>query len=137
MTNGLTVLYDEQCALCRRSAEWLLDQPCLVPVLLMPAGSSAARELYGSLPWFGDQLVVVADSGEVWAGSAAFLVCLWALARYRELAFCLAAPSLAPLAERFFRWVSAKRGKWSALFDHSPCGGPACSVGACTLAPYR
>jgi predicted DCC family thiol-disulfide oxidoreductase YuxK len=133
----LTVLYDEQCAMCRRSADWLLEQPCFVPMVLLPAGSQRARELYGSLPWFGDQLIVVSDSGEVWAGTAAFLVCLWATAEYRELSLWLSTPGLAPLAERFFRWVSAKRGKLSALFDHSPCGGPACHRGACTLSPYR
>jgi predicted DCC family thiol-disulfide oxidoreductase YuxK len=115
-SRSLTILYDESCALCRRCRDWLLTQPCLVPVQLVAAGSPAARSRYGSLaPWLGKELVVVDDRGNAWVGPAAFVTCLWATARYRAISYFLARPSLAPLAERFFVFVSKRRdrfGRW-------------------------
>ena len=115
-TRSLTILFDESCALCRRCRDWLLTQPCLVPVQLLPAGSQEARSRYGDLaPWLGKELVVVDDGGRAWIGPAAFVTCLWATARYRSVSYLLARPTLAPLAERFFLFVSKRRdrfGRW-------------------------
>jgi hypothetical protein len=80
------------------------------------------------IPWLGDQLVVVADDGRVWAGSAAFLMCLWALCEWREWSYRLSGPSFAPLAQRFFQMISAERQRIAALFDHRPCAADACSL---------
>jgi predicted DCC family thiol-disulfide oxidoreductase YuxK len=109
----LTILYDEQCALCRRARDWLLTQPCLVSVELLAAGSDEARERYGSVPWLGSELVVVDERGNAWVGPSAFLACMWATARYRAWAFRLSRPSLAHHAEDFFRWISKRRDRWS------------------------
>jgi hypothetical protein len=89
------------------------------------------------LPWLGDQLVVVADDGRVWAGTSAFLLCLWALRDWREWSFRLSGPAFAPLAESFFRFISAERRRLARVFDHSPCGGQACSLAAGPRGPYR
>lgn len=110
----LTVLYDEGCAVCLRCRDWLLTQPCLVPVELLPAGFDVVKERYGALPWLGYELVVVDEKDRVWIGPSAFLMCLWATARYRSWSYRLAGPTLAPLAERFFRMVSKRRDRWSA-----------------------
>ena len=109
----LTVLYDERCGFCRRCRDWLLTQPCLVEVELLPAGSDEARRRYGELPWFGKELVLLDDEGRVWLGPAAFLTCLWATARYRSWSYRLAEPYLAGLTERFFMFVSGRRDRWS------------------------
>jgi hypothetical protein len=47
-------------------------------------------------------------------GPAAFLTCLWATVRFRPWAYRLATPHLAPLAERFFMFVTKRRDRWSA-----------------------
>src|SRR5438876_6017750 len=95
----LTVIYDESCALCRRCRDWLLTQPCMVSVELVPSGDPATRARFPELtPWLGRDLVVVDDRGHAWVGPAAFLTCLWATARYRPWAYRLAGPRLAPLA---------------------------------------
>ena len=125
----LTILYDERCAVCRRCRDWLLTQPCLVEVELLPAGSFEAKERYGALPWLGAELIAVDESGAAWVGPAAFLACLWATKRYRAWSYRLAGPTLAPLAERFFWWVSKKRDRWSAWMspddpDCSWCDDP-------------
>jgi predicted DCC family thiol-disulfide oxidoreductase YuxK len=116
-TRRLTVLYDERCAFCLRCRDWLLGQPCLVEVELLPAGSAVAKQRYGSFPILGDELVVFDDQGRGWVGAAAFLTCLWATARYRPWAYRFARPHLAPHAERFFRFVSKRRDRWNRWLD--------------------
>ncbi len=120
-SQSLTILYDESCALCRRCRDWLLTQPCLVPVQLLPAGSPAARYRYASLgPWLGKELVVVDERGNAWVGPAAFVVCLWATAKYRSASYVLARPSLAPLAEKFFVFVSKRRDRFGRWVNEEP-----------------
>lgn len=117
-TQSLTILYDERCALCRRCRDWLLTQPCLLPVQLLPAGSPAARHRYGALgSWLGQELVAVDDKGNAWVGPAAFVTCLWATARYRAASYQLARPALAPLAKRFFVFVSKRRDRFGRWVD--------------------
>jgi predicted DCC family thiol-disulfide oxidoreductase YuxK len=112
-TTKLTILYDERCALCRRSRDWLLTQPCLLEVELLPSGSVEAEARYQGMSWLGKELVAVDQAGRAWVGPAAFLTCLWATVRYRGWAYRLSAPALAPLAERFFMMVSKRRDRWS------------------------
>jgi predicted DCC family thiol-disulfide oxidoreductase YuxK len=110
----LTVLYDERCAFCLRCRDWLAAQPCLVPVELLASGSDEARSRYDEIPWLGSELVVVDDEGQVWVGPAAFLICLWATARYRAAAYFFAQPRWSGQAERFFMHVSKRRDKWAS-----------------------
>jgi predicted DCC family thiol-disulfide oxidoreductase YuxK len=131
----LSVLYDPTCELCLRCRDWIERQPAYVELELLPFSSDEARSRFGEIPWLGGQLVVVADDGRVWAGSSAFVVCLWALRQWREWALRLATPELSPLAERFFRLVSTRRKKLGALFSHSPCASDSCP--AATRGPYR
>ncbi|MDQ3981399.1 MAG: DUF393 domain-containing protein [Actinomycetota bacterium] len=115
---SLTVLYDESCALCRRCRDWLLTQPCLVPVQLVPAGSPLVRSHYPAVePWLGKELVAVDEAGRAWIGPAAFVTCLWATARYRAISYSLARPGLAPFAERFFMLVSKRRDRFARWVD--------------------
>ncbi|MCA9592328.1 MAG: DUF393 domain-containing protein [Myxococcales bacterium] len=132
-----TVLYDEGCELCQRCRAFLEVEPAYVELTLLAAGSDEARLRFGTLPWLGQELVVVAEDGRVWAGAAAFLVCLWALRDYREWSYRLSGPALAPLAERFFRVLSAERRRIGALFDHRPCAADHCGVAPPSLGPYR
>ena len=113
-TTKLTILYDERCAFCLRCRDWLADQPCLVQVELMPAGSPAARERYGTMPWLGNELIVVDEDGRAWVGSAAFLVCLWATVRYRPWSYLLTRPGFSKYTARFLMHVSKDRGRWGA-----------------------
>lgn len=115
---ALTILYDESCKLCRRARDWLLTQPCRVPVELLPAGAPRVRDRYAWLaPWMGRELVVVDERGRAWVGPAAFLVCFWATARYRSVSYNLARPGRAPIAERLFRFVSKKRSRFGTIHD--------------------
>ena len=63
----LTVYYDARCGLCCAVRDWLSRQPALVPLDCEPKSDGQ------------NDLVVRADTGEVWAGDSAWLMILWAL----------------------------------------------------------
>jgi predicted DCC family thiol-disulfide oxidoreductase YuxK len=129
----LTILYDASCALCARCRAFMEREPAYVALEFVPSHSRDALTRFGA-DGRSEQLVVVSDDGRVWVGAAAFIVCFWSLVRFRELSYVLAGP-LSPLAERFFRVLSAERGKIAALFDHRPCADEGCPVHPST--PYR
>jgi predicted DCC family thiol-disulfide oxidoreductase YuxK len=131
----LTVLYDPECALCRRARAWMLGQAAYVRLEFLPATSPEARTRYGELPWLGDELVVVSNRGQVWVGPAAFITCLWALVAFRPWSLRLAGP-FAGFAERFFLAVSKNRDRLSDFVDHE-CSGGACHIGNKRLRAHR
>lgn len=118
---ALTVAYDADCELCRRCRDWLARQPTFLPVRLVPADDPALPRLPRG------ELVVLADTGEAWAGPQAFLMCLWATREYRSWSYRLSGPAFAPLARRFFTSLSERRGTLSGLLF-----GPDCADGACS-----
>ena len=119
----LVVVYDETCELCRRCHDWLAQQPTYVPLDFLAAGSAQARARYGGLPWLGSELVVVDEEGAAWVGPAAFVMCLWATRQWREWSYRLSGGALAPLAQRFFHHLTARRGAISGMLRESPCRG--------------
>jgi len=123
----LIVLFDPSRALCQRSRAWMLREEAYVELQFIPCSGAEARARFGDIPWLGDELIVVADTGDVWVGPAAFLVCLWALVRWRAWSYRLSGPAFAPLAERFFRALSSKRKGLAALLDHD-CADGSCRV---------
>jgi len=96
----LTVLYDAGCPLCCRFREWLAGQALLVPLELVPAGSTVARARYPRLDHAStlSEVTVVGDDGSIWTKENAWVMCLWATASYRGLAERLARPAWLPLA---------------------------------------
>ena len=98
--NRLVVLYDAGCPMCSRFRTWLVEQPHLVPVSAIPAGSAQARALLPQLDHASTlrEVTVVGDSGQVWTGAHAWVVCLWATAEHRDLAVRLSTPLGLPVA---------------------------------------
>jgi hypothetical protein len=94
----LTVHYDARCGLCCAVRNWIAHQPQLVPVECRPAPAPA------------EELVVSADTGEVWRGDSAWLMVLWALSDYRAWSYRLASPALLPAARQTFAALSRYRG---------------------------
>jgi hypothetical protein len=62
-----------------------------------------------------EELAVVANTGEVWLGNHAWIVCLWALRGYRDLAFRLTSPLLLAMAREAFAIVSKNRAALSSM----------------------
>ncbi|MCG0066765.1 MULTISPECIES: thiol-disulfide oxidoreductase DCC family protein [Streptomyces] len=117
---GLTVLYDAECGLCVHLRAWLARQAQLVPLELLPAGSAEVRARFPGLDHAAtlDEVTVIGDSGQVYQGSRAWIVVLWALRDHRRLAHRLTGPTGAKLARGAVlaaaKWREAQRrgGPW-------------------------
>ena len=116
----LTVLYDERCAVCRRCRDWLLTQPVLAEMELLGAGTPEACRRYPEAKLRSSELVVFDERGQMWVGADAFVMCLWATARYRSWAYRLSQPGMAPVAEVFFRQLSKRRESLSDWLGPAP-----------------
>ena len=126
---GITVLYDETCALCRRSAHWLETEKAHIPIDVLAAGSPAARARFGDIEGLGEDLVVVGDDGRVWWGSPdAFIMAMWALRKWRPWAIRLSRPGMSRLAAAFFKRVSTHRKAIGAILGDPYC--PDCAGGS-------
>ncbi|HEU5332372.1 MAG TPA: DCC1-like thiol-disulfide oxidoreductase family protein [Actinocrinis sp.] len=119
----LTVLYDPHCPLCRSIRRWLERQPVLVPLRFVPAASPEARELYPQLNHMAtlDEITVLADTGQIYTGPAAWITVLWALRRYRATAHRLATPLGLPFARGAV--LAAARIRAAAKGGHGACDG--------------
>jgi len=116
----LYVFYDGECGLCRRCREWLASQPAYLEMIFHPFQSDEARRLCPELPRFqpSEQLIILSDEGGIYAGEAAWLMCLYALREYRGWSEKLSAPAFRPLARRICLLVSHNRLTLStALFS--------------------
>ena len=107
----LTVLYDADCSLCRRARAWLERQSQFVPLVFVPAASEEARTLFPALDHETTlaELTVVADSGEIYCGPKAWILCLWALREHRSTALTMRSPGAWWAAQSFIRQVSRNR----------------------------
>ncbi|MGJ5753799.1 thiol-disulfide oxidoreductase DCC family protein [Streptomyces puniciscabiei] len=125
---GLTVLYDAECGLCTHVRDWLARQPKLVPLDLVPAGSDRARARFPGLDHAAtlDEVTVVGDSGQVYRGSRAWIVVLWALREHRPLARRLSTPSGARLARGAVlaaaKWRGARQNNGARWGNGAPGG---------------
>jgi hypothetical protein len=104
----LTVFYDARCGLCCAVRDWIGRERQLLPVTCVPKQESM------------DELVIVADTGELWSGDSAWLMVLWALADYREWSYRLASPLLLPTARATFARLSRYRGSLSCSLGLMP-----------------
>ncbi|MCT9076291.1 thiol-disulfide oxidoreductase DCC family protein [Streptomyces fulvoviolaceus] len=144
----LTVLYDAECALCGFLRDWLVRQPQLVPLEMVPAGSEEARRRFPGLDHRAtfEEITVVGDSGQIYRDTAAWIVTLWALREHRPLAHRLSTPSGARLAKGAVlaaaKWRGAQWGGGGRVYRRSdgwaydPSRGwmyspPGCDSGTC------
>ena len=120
--NKLTVLYDATCGFCVKCRWWINLQPKYVEIEMLPAGGPDALARYPELnaPGFKEELLAIDDEGGVYRGTAAWLMCLWALEDYRDWAERLSTPVLRPLARGAFAALSAGRKKLSKWFALAP-----------------
>src|SRR5258708_3144233 len=120
----LYVLYDAKCELCRRVRCWLGGQAAFVPLAFVPLQSADIEERFPGIGALEPerQILVIADTGEVWRGADAWIVCLWALREFREWAQRLASPLLRPFALRVCDLVSRNRHTFSRWFRSASAG---------------
>lgn len=107
----LTLFYDARCGLCSRVRQWLSLQPAYVRLDFVPYDSPEAKvRLPGIQHLQADQeIVVMADTGEVWQGAGAWVMCLWALREYRAWSVKMASPAMQGVARKMVHWISQNR----------------------------
>ena len=129
---GLTVLYDANCRLCRALRNWLSWQRQLVPLSFLPAGSAAARERFPGLDHDATlvEITVIGDGGQIFAGDAAWIACLWALAKHRGLARRLATPAGRRLARASVLVAAKLRASPAEADAEAGCADGACGIEA-------
>lgn len=149
----ITVLYDGGCGLCVRCARWLRGEPAYLRIETLPARSEEAWRRFADVLGRGervegmegaacgvdapgtrlDELIVISDEGGVYRGLAAWIMCLYALKRYRAWSVRLARPGLRPLARAAVHQLAVRRRELSALWfadetrrlsDAEPAGPP-------------
>jgi hypothetical protein len=117
----LTVIYDASCGFCVRCRDWLAQQPTWVELELLWSGSLECDRRFPGLAGPGPaELLAVSDEGAIWRGAHAWLVCLWALKRWRAWSLELATPELLPFSRKAFEVVSASRGWLSTVLGLEP-----------------
>ena len=108
----LTIFYDAQCYFCRRSTKWLRDETKFFELDFVPAGTPEAKRILSVVDSKSEkELIVVSDEGAIYSGPNAFIMCLYALTDYRELALRLSHPVLLPLARKAFMLLSEYRSR--------------------------
>ncbi len=119
---SLTIIYDPSCGLCTRLAQWLTVQRQYIPLRLVPNSSPMIAAVYPELAEsrFREELIVVADSGAVWFGNRAWILCLYALEDYRGWATRLSRPALFPFARQAFMFLSHNRRRLSSWMGLAP-----------------
>ena len=134
----LYVLFDAQCTVCVASAEWLHSHAQHEALKLIDARGAFANQYFNTISKRGEELVVVSDTGEVWWGPSAFLVCFWAMKSTHWLAQLASFELFQPLAEMLFRLISDHRGSLAPLLGLPDCqDGHSCSAVAHSHNPYR
>lgn len=112
---SFTIVYDADCGLCSRAREWISQQAPLVNLEFLPAGSPESRTRFPQLS--AGELAIVANTGDVWFGNHAWIVCLWALKHYRDLAFRLTSPLLSLMVREVYVAISSNRLALSSMLQ--------------------
>ncbi len=146
MIRKLYVFYDGECGLCRHAKAWLESQEQWVPLQLLAYQSPEAARICPMLPQLqaAREMVVMSDQGGLYRGSDGWIMCFWALARYRGLAYRVAGGHLRKHAATVYRLISERRYSISRIFGLRPeeipelrrratARGLPCSTGACPV----
>ena len=100
-----------------------MKQAAFVPLVFIALQSDEVRKRFPGIDALepSEQLLVISDDGSVYRGATAWIICLWALQKYREHAQRLAHPTLLPFAQRVCELLSRNRFYLSdALFRQDP-----------------
>jgi predicted DCC family thiol-disulfide oxidoreductase YuxK len=91
----------------------MAPQPAYVELVFVPVNSEEAWHRYPKLnhALTLTDLTVVSDEGAVYFGPKAWLMCLWALQRYRAWSLRLSSPELLSTVKRVISMISQNRYK--------------------------
>jgi hypothetical protein len=100
-----------------------MKQAAFVPLVFIALQSDEVKHRFPGIDALkpAEQLLVISDNGSVYRGASAWIMCLWALEKYRRHAQRLATPALLPVAQIVCELLSRNRLFLSdALFRQDP-----------------
>ena len=108
---SVEVYYDGSCAMCGRFKDWLEQQKHLIGVEFLSYASEAAKERFPDLAEYQPEkaMVIRTDTGEIYRGAEATVICLWSCSEYRGLAMKLRKPIFLPLARKIYPLIASNR----------------------------
>lgn len=126
MITTLYAFYDGECGLCYACRRWLSTQAQLVSVRFLRYQSEEALRLCPCLPDLHPEreIVVMADTGEIYQGDSAWITLLWATAAWRSAAVDLSSPGLRGMARRVVEAISENRltlSRWLGMKKEERC----------------
>jgi hypothetical protein len=88
-----------------------MKQRAFVPLVFIGFQSDEAQRRFPAMDALkpDEQLLAISDDGDVYRGAHAWIMCLWALEKYREYAQRLAHPGMLPLAKAVCESLSRNR----------------------------
>jgi hypothetical protein len=88
-----------------------MRQPSYLPLCFVPLQSDEVGRRFPGIEVLApaEQLLVISDSGDVYRGASAWIMCLWSLRHYRWHSQKLAAPVLLPFARFVCQLLSENR----------------------------
>ena len=142
-TSRIEVFYDGRCGMCCTFHEWIYRQPRAFAIDFIPYQSARAESVFPGIGTLDParQMIVRTESGEVFRGAEAWVMCLLSCANHQTAARRLASPGLLPVAIRACNLLAANRHSLSKVFFRRKdrqvreklhqMAAPACDTGVC------
>lgn len=126
----LSVLYDDRCGMCSGFRKFFAGEPTYVALEFLGLNDPTTRSRFPGIERLEPekQLVVIADTGEVYQGADAWIMVLYATCRYREVSARLSAPGMKEKAQAFCEFISRNRHGMSRALGMKG-DGQVCTVG--------
>jgi predicted DCC family thiol-disulfide oxidoreductase YuxK len=119
----LTVLYDGECGLCGRARAHFLKEVTYLELEFLDLHDPSVETRFPGIHRLEPekQLVVIADSGEIYWGADAWIMVLYATRKYRALSLRLGSnAAMKSMAREFCEFVSGNRKGLSQVMGIEP-----------------
>jgi len=114
----LLVFYDHECNFCINMINWLGKSATYIPfqfVKLASLPNYLTNKTLNNELEYNKELVVIDSQGAIYLNEKAFIMCLFALKKYRHWAIRLSKPYLMPLTKQACSLLSAHRSSLTHL----------------------
>ncbi len=117
----IEVYYDGRCGMCCTFHEWINKQPRKFAIDFIPYQSERAEMVFPGIGMLDPAraMVVRSDSGVIYRGAEAWVMCLYSCSNYQSVAKKLAGPALLSVAIRACHVLAANRHSLSKIFFRS------------------
>ncbi|MBI3991519.1 MAG: DUF393 domain-containing protein [Candidatus Omnitrophica bacterium] len=111
MTNGVILIYDGECPLCRAARDWIEKNAIPGRIEFLPCQSEERKLRF---PGINEEaclkaMQVILPDGRVFSGDKAFINVFPCLKRWRWIAFLFRLPAVSFLSPSVYAWVSRNR----------------------------